>query len=98
MTEQDDMTNGEIGRRLSEMSEQVRSGFSEINSRLDRYVLAEVHTISMDRLSERMAKIEAAVATDRADARNGTRWSVSTGVSVIAVLTAFVMGIITLLK
>lgn len=93
---EEDMSNGEIGRRITDLSETMRSGFAELNSRLDRYVLAEVHTLSINILGERIAKLEVQRASDRAESQGVARWSVSTAVSAVAVVASLVMGVIAL--
>jgi hypothetical protein len=94
----EDVTPAEIGRQLTDLKTAMRDGFQSINGRLDRYVLAEVHALSTSILSERMSKLEAQIASERAERATGGRWTVSTVVSALAVLSALVLGVIGLLS
>lgn len=94
MSTEDDLTLGEIGRRLSELTLAMRGGFSDVNSRLDRYVLTEVHSQHRAEIERRLSQIEQAAALDRSNAVSGTRWGVGTVLTGLAALASLVLGII----
>lgn len=84
-------TNGELGRRLDVVADSVRVGFTELNLRFDRYVLGEVHDLTVGALARRIDEQDERL--DRVEAHRVTtgRWWATTVISVtIAVVSALI--------
>lgn len=79
MPPEDQMSNGEIGRHLGRIEATLTSGFAEIKSDLDKYVLKSVHEAEMNGVSGQLREIE----RDINDAQARQRWAVGLAVSAL---------------
>lgn len=93
MSGDDDMSNGEIARRLTDLSLAMREGFAHVNDRLDRYLLTDVYTSDRQHFERRLDSLE----RRDADRTNGTRWGVGTALSVAAIVVSLISAITGLL-
>ena len=87
-------SNSEIGRRIDEMSMNLRDGFDRMNLRLDRYVLAEVHDIYVRQAERRMDDFEERMEKAEDNRGVNVRYAITTTIAILSFVGMFVLGII----
>lgn len=93
-----DPSNAELGRRIDSMANSQRAGFETINLRLDKYVLAEVHTLVVGQLNERQHELATLVHSRFESLEKRTQWRVTTVVAVLAFLVGVAGVVVALVK
>lgn len=86
MPPDDDVTIGELSRRLTDLNARIIDGFNHVNNRLDtlQFVSRETYTIQMGNVIDRVNALEEA-----------KRWTIRTFVAafIFPVLVAAIVGL-----
>lgn len=89
MTDDGDVTVGELFRALGKVEKAVDDGFTKVNGRIDNlrseFVLKELYESERDALNEKLDKVHSA----REDGVSAKRWLVTTCIAGVGTLAGF---------
>lgn len=90
----DEPTNGELGRLIQSLRDDVREDLGHLNQRLDKVVPLDVYSIEKNTLTARITALEAAREKD-ADRLTATRrWVIGTVITVVVALLPYLGTIV----
>lgn len=93
MPPEDQMSNGEIGRHLGRIEATLSSGFAEIKSDLDKYVLKSVHEAEMRTVKGQIHE----VTRDITEAQVRQRWSIGIAVTALVGFAGVALALINII-
>ncbi len=89
------MSNGELGRLIQSLREDMREDLGQLNSRLDKVVQVEVYNIEKTTIAERVAALETQREKDAERILATRRWMIGVVITVVAVLLPYLTAIVT---
>ncbi|WP_028814422.1 hypothetical protein [Streptomyces flavidovirens] len=95
MADEPSMSNGELGRLIQSLREDMREDLGQLNSRLDKVVQVEVYNIEKTTIAERVAALETQREKDAERILATRRWMIGVVITVVAVLLPYLTAIVT---
>lgn len=90
----DEPTNGELGRLIQSLRDDMREDLGHLNQRLDKVVPMDVYTIEKTQTHERLASLEKARETDADKLTATRRWMVGTVITVMVALLPYLGALV----
>lgn len=95
MADEPSMSNGELGRLIQSLREDMREDLGQLNSRLDKVVQVDVYTIEKTTISERVTALETQREKDAERILATRRWMVGVVITVVVALLPYLAAIVT---
>jgi hypothetical protein len=89
------MSNGELGRLIQSLREDMREDLGQLNSRLDKVVTQDVYTIEKATINERVSALETHREKDAERVLATRRWLIGVVITVVAFLLPYLTAIVT---
>ena len=87
-------SNGELGRLIQSLRDDMREDLGQLNQRLDKVVPVELYTSERDRLIERVTALEGQRERDVDRVTATRRWVIGTAVTVAVSLLPYLATIV----
>jgi hypothetical protein len=95
MADEPSMSNGELGRLIQSLREDMREDMGQLNQRLDKVVTQDVYTIEKTTITERVSALETHRERDAERILATRRWMIGVVITVVAVLLPYLVAIVT---
>ncbi|MET9516376.1 hypothetical protein [Streptomyces sp. NPDC002994] len=95
MADEPSMSNGELGRLIQSLREDMREDMGQLNLRLDKVVPVDVYTIEKTTITERVSALETQREKDAERIIATRRWMVGVVITVVVALLPYLIAIVT---
>lgn len=89
------MSNGELGRLIQSLREDMREDMGQLNARLDKVVTQDVYTIEKTTITERVTALETHREKDAERILATRRWMIGVVITVVVALLPYLAAIVT---
>jgi hypothetical protein len=89
------MSNGELGRLIQSLREDMREDLGQLNSRLDKVVQVDIYTVEKTTITERVTALETQREKDAERILATRRWMVGVVITVVVALLPYLAAIVT---
>lgn len=94
MADEPSMSNGELGRLIQALREDMREDMGQLNQRLDKVVPVDVYTIEKTTITERVTALETHREKDAEKMTATRRWMVGVVITVALALLPYLAAIV----
>ena len=91
----DEPSNGELGRLIQSLRDDIREDLGNVNGRLDRLVPVDVYTIEKTQITERVTALETQREKDAERIVATRRWMFGVVITVCIALLPYLTAIVT---
>ncbi|MET9506930.1 hypothetical protein ABZX62_00330 [Streptomyces flavidovirens] len=95
MADEPSMSNGELGRLIQSLREDMREDMGQLNARLDKVVTQDVYTIEKTTITERVTALETHREKDAERILATRRWMIGVVITVVVALLPYLAAIVT---
>lgn len=95
MADEPSMSNGELGRLIQALREDMREDMGQLNRRLDRVVTQDVYTIEKTTITDRVTALETQREKDAERIVATRRWMVGVVITVVVAVLPYLVAIVT---
>lgn len=94
MADEPSMSNGELGRLIQSLREDMREDLGQLNLRLDKVVPVELYTSERDRMIERVTALETLREKDVEKMTATRRWMAGVVITVVIAVLPYLTTIV----
>lgn len=94
MADEPSMSNGELGRLIQSLREDMREDMGQLNQRLDKVVPVDVYTIEKTTITERVTALETHREKDAERLVATRRWMLGVVITVVLAVLPYLATIV----